>query len=144
MAKKSRDYVLWYFIAAILVAAAYATYRITFACKETFTTSPQSFSSDVGSGQKLVWFYADWCGHCKSMHSEWDSAANEVNSDDSVKMMKVDCGNTKKADHRQLSRKYNVTGYPTIMLLDNGEAVSEYKDGRSQTDFVSYVRENMS
>jgi thioredoxin domain-containing protein 5 len=144
MPKKSGNRVLWYAVAALLVAAAYATYRVTRACKETFTTSPQSFASDAGDGQKLVWFYADWCGHCKSMHSDWDGAADEVNNDDSVRMMKVNCGDTKKADHRQLSRKYNVTGYPTIMLLENGEVVSEYKDGRSQTDFVSYVRDNMS
>ena len=144
MPNKSNDKILWYFIGAIVLAAAYATYRITSACRETFTASPQSFSSDVGSGQKLVWFYADWCGHCKSMHSEWDSAADEVNSDESVKMMKVDCGNTKRADHRQLSQKYNIKGYPTIMLLENGEAVREYTDGRSRSDFVSYVEASMS
>ena len=78
------------------------------------------------------------------MHSDWDGAADEINSDDNIRMVKVNCGDTKKTDHRQLSRKYNITGYPTIMLLENGEAVSEYKDGRSQDDFISYVTENMS
>ena len=132
-----------YFVfAAVVLVGAILVYLTIRNKKENFTSSPNTFSSDVADGQKLVWFYADWCGHCKNMHSAWDGAASKVNNDN-IKMVKVECGDSKNKAHQQINRKYSISGYPTIMLLENGEAVSEYKDGRGKQDFISYVNQNI-
>ena len=47
--------------------------------REGFESSPSSFNDDIASGKKVVWFYAPWCGHCKTMHKDWDDAASAVN-----------------------------------------------------------------
>ena len=142
--KKQRPYFTLdaiFIIVVILLISAYLVNLLFRNCRESFTSSPNTFDSDVANGQKLVWFYADWCGHCKRMHSAWDGAADQMNINDNVKMIKVNCGNTKNKTHQQLTRKYNITGYPTIMLLENGEMVNEYNDGRTQDDLVSYVEQ---
>jgi thiol-disulfide isomerase/thioredoxin len=132
----------WFIFGIIVVITGGLVYLSVKNKKENFTSSPNTFDSDVADGQKLVWFYADWCGHCKNMHTDWDSAASQMNGDN-VKMVKVDCGDPKNKSHEKITRKYNISGYPTIMLLENGEPVGEYKDGRGEQDFISYVNQNI-
>ena len=142
MAKRIKKCNPYFIFGAVLIIAACLVYLSIQGRKENFTSSANTFNSDVANGQKLVWFYADWCGHCKKMHSDWDAAASKMNGDE-VKMVKVDCGDPKNKEHQQITRKYSISGYPTIMLLENGETVSEYKDGRTKQDFISYVNQNL-
>jgi protein disulfide-isomerase-like protein len=106
--------------------------------KEGFEAQASTFKKDLGTGKKLVLFYADWCGHCKSLHPAWDKAATEVNTD-GIKMGKVDCGDSDDPAHSAIAKKYNVSGYPTIQLLNNGQVEKEYEGGRDSNDFVNYI-----
>ena len=67
---------------------------------EGFTSKPSTFESDVSSGKKLVWFYADWCGHCKSMKTEWDTASSKVDG----KMIKINLGDSKDSKLKKYQR----------------------------------------
>ena len=31
-----------------------------------------NFNNNTKKGVWLVWFYADWCGHCVNMKPEWE------------------------------------------------------------------------
>ena len=104
---------------------------------EGFQSQPSTFESDVSQGKKLVWFYADWCGHCKSMKSEWDKASSKVDG----KMVKVDLGDNEDSKTNEISKKYNIQGFPTILLLDNGEIVEKYEGERKASDFEKFVNE---
>jgi protein disulfide-isomerase-like protein len=106
--------------------------------KEGFEAKADSFDKDLGSGKKLVLFYADWCGHCKKIHPAWDEAASKVN-DGGVKMAKVDCGNKDDSAHNAIAKKYNINGYPTIHTLNNGQIEGEYEGGRSAKDFMDHI-----
>ena len=105
---------------------------------EGFTSKPSTFESDVSSGKKLVWFYADWCGHCKSMKTEWDTASSKVDG----KMVKINLGDSKDSKVEEISKKYNIQGFPTILLLDNGEIQETYEGERKASDFESFVNDN--
>ena len=35
-------------------------------------TNLNNFNNNIKKGPWLVWFYADWCGHCTNMKSEWE------------------------------------------------------------------------
>ena len=108
---------------------------------ENFEASSSNFLDSVSSGRKLVWFYAPWCGHCKSMHKDWDNAAAEVNLGDNT-MIKVDVGDQNNKEHAKINKQFGVSGYPTILLLNNGKKEQEYSGGRTQNDFINYCKQN--
>lgn len=81
----------------------------------------------------LVEFYAPWCGHCKKLAPEWESAANQLSG--IVKLGAVDA-----TLHTDLAKKYNIQGYPTIKLYmphSNGVSI-DYNGGRTANDIVTY------
>ena len=120
--------------------AAYIIYRIVrlYIVKEGFESKPANFNSDVSDGNKLVWFYADWCGHCKPMHKDWDAAASEVNKDGMTKMIKIDAGGQSK-QQQKIAKDNDVQGFPTISLFNNGKKVEEYNGDRKKEAFLEFV-----
>ena len=64
-------------------------------------------------------FYADWCGHCKTLKPVWKEAAEKANKD-KKKMIMIDVGG-KTADQQALIDKYQIDGFPTIMVFQNGK-----------------------
>ena len=126
---------------AVFIVACALYNRYLF--REGFEASPTDFNNTVGTGKKLVWFYADWCGHCKKMENSWNSAAKAVNTDENKKMVKINLGDSKNDEQQLIAKKYNISGYPTIHLLNNGEIEETYNGGRSKSDFVGYCEKRI-
>ena len=128
------------FIIILAAVLGFFIFKRFSSCKniEGFESKPSTFQSDVSNGKKLVWFYADWCGHCKSMKTEWDTASNKVDG----KMVKVNLGDSKDSKVEEISKKYNIDGFPTILLLHNGEIEETYEQERKASDFESFVNKN--
>ena len=55
-----------------------------------------------------------------------------------IQMAKVNCGDESE-EHAKIVKKYGVSGYPTIKLLNNGKVEEDYEGGRSEKDFLSYI-----
>lgn len=104
--------------------------------KEGFELQPSKFDTEIAEGKKLVLFYADWCGHCKKLKPEWDETAAEVNEKDN-KMLKMNCGGGSK-EEKDIMSKYNIDGYPTIIVFDNGVA-SPYEGKRTKEAFKAAI-----
>ena len=63
----------------------------------------------------MVEFYAPWCGHCKKLEPEFNTAAKYFSSQSKViGFFKVDA--TKE---RTLSKRYAIDGFPTILHVRN-------------------------
>ena len=125
----------------ILILIALGVIACTFiTTREGFESSPSSFNDDIASGKKVVWFYAPWCGHCKTMHKDWDDAASAVNIGENH-MVKINVGNKDDAEHSKIAGKYNIQSFPTILLLNNGQREEEYNGERSKAAFISYCKE---
>ena len=92
--------------------------------------------SDINNGKKLVYFYIEGCQYCKDMSPVWDKvSAKGANSD---KMIKVDANAQK-----DIADKYNVTSYPTILLLDKGTKKETYGEDRTEEALTKYVKDNL-
>lgn len=65
----------------------------------------------------LVDFYADWCGPCKMMAPIIEDIAAEYEGIVKVGKLNVD-------ESPNISRKYRVMSIPTLLLVNNGEVIS--------------------
>ena len=71
----------------------------------------------------LMFFYAPWCGHCKTMKPELAAAA----ADPQVKDKYVLAGmNVDNPDSFVVREQFNITGFPTILYFENGVKMFDY------------------
>ncbi len=121
----------------LVVVLIYLIYKAT--TKEGFELSPADFDKELNHGKKLVLIYADWCGHCKKMKPTWDKVSEKVNKEDELKMVKINCGEGTPAQ-KKLMADYDVDGYPTILIVDNGKA-TPYDGDRTEEALLKQVKQ---
>ena len=61
----------------------------------------------------LVDFFANWCGHCQKLLPLLDEVAVAMDGKINVVKLNVD-------EHRDLSKKYEIKGLPTMILFKDG------------------------
>jgi protein disulfide-isomerase A4 len=98
------------------------------------TLTEENFDSIVNKETLIgVEFYAPWCGHCKRLAPEWERAAKRLQTlETPIKLAKVDATNEKA-----LAQRYDVTGYPTILLFRRGKKF-KYLGSREESGIVEY------
>ncbi|XP_067935563.1 protein disulfide-isomerase A4-like [Watersipora subatra] len=81
----------------------------------------------------LVEFFAPWCGHCKQLAPEYEKAASSLLSKDPVvRLASVDA-----TEEKDLSQRFEVSGYPTLKFFHNGEP-EDYDGPRNADGIVEY------
>ena len=83
--------------------------------------TPENFEREVtkNAGAVFVEFYAPWCPYCKRLEPIWDelpSKLQEAGSKTRVARMNVDT-------YTDYASAYAITGFPTLMLFENGRPV---------------------
>lgn len=77
-----------------------------------------------GNPTKCTYYYMDGCGHCKTFTPVWNQFTQSYSG--SVKFNKVnmkDAGNDLK--------KYNVEGFPTVVVIDSAGNYEHYDGPRT-------------
>ncbi|GJM85225.1 hypothetical protein PR202_ga01657 [Eleusine coracana subsp. coracana] len=83
----------------------------------------------------FVDFYAPWCGHCKRLAPQLDEAAPVLAGlPTPVVIAKVNADKYKK-----LRSKYEIDGFPTLMLFDHG-VPSEYTGSRKAEVLIENLK----
>ena len=82
-----------------------------------------------GSGDKqseFMFFYADWCPHCKTAKPEWEKVKEEYQGKTingyTVIFKEINCTN-ESTDIEQMISQYKIEGYPTLKLLKDGQVI---------------------
>ena len=86
-----------------------------------------SQSPEQGGNSNIVevmYFYTNWCPHCKNARSEWDQF-KDVYEGKTIKNMTIKCLDINCDEDEETADKYNVEAYPTIKMLKD-ETVYEY------------------
>jgi len=97
----------------------------------------------------FIKFYADWCGHCKTLAPEWGKVINKARTDHKGKNIAIveveeetitNDGFTDKI--KKKVRSLDINGYPTIGTItydNNGAVFKPYNKGRTQNDMTGEV-----
>ena len=76
----------------------------------------ENFQKETNHGLKLVEFYATWCMYCKRQRIE----LQEFETSD------IWIGIVDGDESPNIARKFNIDGYPTFVLLKNGQEVARF------------------
>lgn len=87
----------------------------------------------------LVFFYAEWCGHCKNFMPTWDALSQMVPSD-IINMVKISCVKKQK----ECNAIKEIKGYPTIMFIDMKEnKTTTYAGQRNPESIIQFINQCM-
>nr|GMD33536.1 protein disulfide isomerase-like 2-3 [Ipomoea batatas] len=85
----------------------------------------------------IVEFFAPWCGHCKKLAPEWKKAASKLKG--KVKLGHVDCDAEKS-----LMSRFNVQGFPTILVFGaDKDKPSSYDGARTASAIESFALDQL-
>jgi thiol-disulfide isomerase/thioredoxin len=133
-------------IGGILFFTIVAMFYYFYYIKPSFNTKYQPNSeppSTGGSSNKaeLLFFYANWCPHCKAAKPIWNDLKveheNKTINGYQVTFTEVDCSE-ETTEVEQLMNQYNIEGYPTIKLLKDGQIV-EYDAKPSKETLTTFL-----
>lgn len=92
--------------------------------------SATNFSNSLNSGDWVVLYYAEWCGHCKTMKPEWNKFISNMKSNKKINIADVN------SDYiHDLKHKPTIDGFPTIKMYNNGNEVAKF-DGERVSDHI--------
>ena len=77
--------------------------------------------------KEILYFSAPWCAPCKQLGPIMDSLQGQIN------FRKIDVDND-----TELSVKYGVRNIPTLVLLENGEAVNRMTGLQSKQQILNF------
>uniref|UniRef100_A0A6C0F149 Thioredoxin domain-containing protein n=1 Tax=viral metagenome TaxID=1070528 RepID=A0A6C0F149_9ZZZZ len=108
--------------------------------RSDFTDGPPNLTPK--SGECIVaLFYADWCPHCVKFKPDFKKAKaamdGKMHKSKTMRFEMVDCDK-----YKDLSKKYDVSGFPTVKLLNGNGADVEYDGERSYEGLKKYLVTN--
>ena len=86
-----------------------------------------------GQPKELVYFYMNGCGHCKKFTPTWDQFSQGYNGD--LNIRKVE-----RADAGDELDKYQIKGFPTVLLLDGNGGKKEFDGERTIQGLESFLQ----
>ena len=134
---------------AFLITLLFATSSLL--AEDAWKTDVPKAMEQAKSEKKLVlldFTGSDWCPPCKNLHAKV-LTSDEFNkfAKDSLVLVELDFPKTKpqsdelKAANKELSKKYGIKGFPTIIVLDAEGKELFRKVGYGGTPAADYVAE---
>lgn len=85
----------------------------------------------------LVMFYAPWCGHCTKFKGQYSEASQRVSRDGIGSLGIVDATVQEK-----IAQEFQIKGFPTLKLFQNGRLKTEYNGQRTANDVYKFMKTN--
>lgn len=126
-----------------VLAAVYYFYYIAPQMKSKYKPNSEHIAKDSAAKNEaeLLFFFADWCPHCKTAKPIWNDLKSEYQNKTingyQVIFTEINCSE-ETAEVEKLMNQYNVEGYPTIKLLKDGQII-EYDAKPSRETLTQFL-----
>ncbi len=103
------------------------------------SVSDSNFEQDVLKSDKpvLVYFWAPWCGPCRTLSPILESIVQEMgNNEISVKKMNLE-------DNREVAAGLNIRSIPTLIVFKNGQPVATQIGGLTKAALADFINSNI-
>ena len=54
-------------------------------------------------------------------------------------MIKINCGDNNNNEQKKIMEKYEINGYPTILVLQNAKLISDYDGDRDKQSLIEFA-----
>ena len=106
-----------------------------------FDTSVEEFEKDVIEASHqypvLVDLWADWCPPCIVIAPIIKKVVEEYDGDIALAKLEVDEGKNMK-----IAGQYQVRGFPTILIIQNGEEKARFSGAQSASFIEDFIDEH--
>lgn len=101
--------------------------------------SGNNFVDQIKGKNVFVFFYAPWCGHCKSSKPLYETLKDKLEREDVV-ISKFDA-----TENDIIHPKISITGYPSFWLFKANDYDNPivYKGGRTVDDWTKFINETI-
>lgn len=99
--------------------------------------SAQNLMNGMRTGNWIILYYANWCGHCQQFKPEWER----------LKTMIPAHINTAEAESEiipQMPIQPQIQGYPTMKLYSNNKDIGDYNGEHSSQAILNHLKKVMS
>lgn len=86
-----------------------------------------NFDTETKTGLKLIEFYTTWCGYCRNQRIELSE----------FEQSKIWIGLVDAEESPQIAQRYNITGYPTFILLKDGKQIAEISGFHTKSQLLN-------
>ena len=113
----------------ILLGVALVFVFIVYKAYINYSTT-EKFSEE----KKIVFVYADWCGHCTRFKPEWSKVEQECKS----RNITTTALNVDDEQNSEFISKYEVNSFPTLLVF-KGSQFTKYEGDRTSDQIVNFV-----
>ena len=118
-------------------------YSCLFKTSAKKTTSKTDTFTNIEESPKYVimFFYADWCGHCTRFKPEFEKFEKNIKSQVSNNSYELKYMNGDDKSTQELMSKHNVTGFPTVVCENSLSTETQtYKGPRTESGLIEFFK----
>ena len=98
----------------------------------------ENFSGNTTGNKSIEYYYMNGCSHCEKFNDSGIWEELKVTFGTNIKFNKYE-----NKEHPDRVERYKITGFPTIIITNNGDIAEEYKGNRTKQDLENFIRRNI-